>query len=319
MKRIVNNTIYNNEVSTYNKNLIKDFLTEKRAQGRAKGTIEQYHWDLRIVSYMIYKHFDNKHLIDLTRKDIRNLTIVFQEMGMSNSRINGILSALRSALEYCADDDDYDYEFNVGSRVKGLPKMPVRTITFLSDDQIEWLLDELLKKEQYLMGTYLALSYYSAARKNEVYQVKKEGLEQQYFTNVVRGKRSKSFRLYYNDRVRNFIRLYMEQRGRDTIPDLFVKLYKNGRRQTVNKSTFNYWCNVFSRMLSEKEGKPFKINPHCFRHSRLDNLKLQGVPLEKLKSLAHHSDISTTEAYLKDRSEEDIADIFNMDSKLFAA
>ncbi|MEB9328863.1 site-specific integrase, partial [Bacillus cereus] len=45
-------------------------------------------------------------------------------------------------------------------------------------------------------------------------------------------------------------------------------------------------------------------------HSRLDNLKVQGVPLEKLKSLANHSDISTTESYLKDRSEEDIAEIF---------
>ncbi|PGW31176.1 integrase, partial [Bacillus thuringiensis] len=41
--------------------------------------------------------------------------------------------------------------------------------------------------------------------------------------------------------------------------------------------------------------------------------------LEKLKSLANHSDISTTESYLKDRSEEDIAEIFGMDPSYFAA
>lgn len=46
---------------------------------------------------------------------------------------------------------------------------------------------------------------------------------------------------------------------------------------------------------------------------------MQGVPLEKLKSLANHSDISTTQSYLKDRSEEDIADIFGMDPSCFAA
>ncbi|AHA73430.1 prophage LambdaBa02, site-specific recombinase, phage integrase family protein [Bacillus thuringiensis YBT-1518] len=48
-------------------------------------------------------------------------------------------------------------------------------------------------------------------------------------------------------------------------------------------------------------------------------MKVQGVPLEKLKSLANHSDISTTESYLKDRSEEDIAEIFGMDPSCFAA
>ena len=95
------------------------------------------------------------------------------------------------------------------------------------------------------------------------------------------------------------IRLYINQRGKDTIPDLFVRVYRNGERRTLNKSVFNYWCKIFAKMLYEKEGKEYKINPHCFRHSRLDNLKVQGVPLEKLKSLANHSDISTTESYLK--------------------
>lgn len=98
-----------------------------------------------------------------------------------------------------------------------------------------------------------------------------------------------------------------------------MRVYKNGERRRLNKSVFNYWCKIFAKMLNEKEDKDFKINPHCFRHSRLDNLKVQGVPLEKLKSLANHSDISTTESYLKDRSEEDIAEIFGMDPSCFAA
>lgn len=133
------------------------------------------------------------------------------------------------------------------------------------------------------------------------------------------GKRGKKFRLYYNHRVQKCIRLYINQRGKDAVPDLFVRVYKNGERKLLNKSVSNYWCKIFTKMLNEKEGKKFRINPHCFRHSRLDNLKVQGVPLEKLKSLANHSDISTTQSYLKDRSEEDIADIFGMDPSYFAA
>ncbi|PHE68516.1 integrase [Bacillus wiedmannii] len=317
VKRIVDPVIYENYVSSDNKNLIRDFLIEKKAQGKAKSTLKQYEWDLRIILFLIYQHYDNKKLTELTRKDIRNLCIVFQEMDMSNARVNGLMSALRSSLEFCADDDDYEYEFNIGSRVKGLPKNPVREITFLKEEQIEWLLDELEKKNQTLIAVYLAISYYSAARKNEVYQVLKEGLEERYYTNTVVGKRSKKFRLYYNERTRNLISKYLEGRGEDSINQLFVKAYRNGEKRVVNKSTFNYWCDILSGMLSKREGKVIAINPHAFRHSRLDNLREQGIPLEKLKSLANHSDVSTTESYLSDRSENDIADIFGMDVSCF--
>ncbi|KMP32237.1 integrase [Bacillus cereus] len=317
MKRIVDPVIYEKYVNTDNKNLIRDFLIEKKAQGKAKSTLKQYEWDLRIILFLIYQHFDNKNITELTRKDIRNLCIVFQEMDMSNARVNGLMSALRSSLEFCADDDDYEYEFNIGSRVKGLPKNPVREITFLKEEQIEWLLDELEKKNQTLIAVYLAISYYSAARKNEVHQVLKEGLEERYYTNTVVGKRSKKFRLYYNERTRILISKYLEGRGEDSINQLFVKTYRNGEKRVVNKSAFNYWCDILSGMLSEREGKVITINPHAFRHSRLDNLREQGIPLEKLKSLANHSDVSTTESYLSDRSENDIADIFGMDISCF--
>lgn len=317
MKRIVDPIIYDKHVSPNNKNLVKDFLIEKKAQGKAKSTLQQYHWDLRIILYLIYQHFENKNLVDLTRKDIRNLCIIFQEMDMSNARVNGLMSALRSALEFCADDDDYNYEFNVGSRVKGLPKNPVREITFLKEEQIEWLLDELVKRNEILIAVYLAISYYSAARKNEVHQVLKDGLTERYYTNTVIGKRSKKFRLYYNQRTQDLITRYLQERGDDDLPQLFVKTYSNGMKKVVKKNTFNYWCNVLAKMLSNHEGKEISINPHAFRHSRLDNLRENNVPLEKLKSLANHSDISTTAGYLADRSENDIAEIFGMDISCF--
>lgn len=319
MKRIVDYAVYETAVNTYNKQMIKDFLIEKRSQGRAKSTLDAYNGDLKIISYLVYKNFDNKKLIELTRKDIRNLMVLFQELDMSNSRANGVMSALRSCLEFCADDDDYEYEFNVGSRVKGLPKKKVREITFLSDEEIKWVTDQFVNQGDFLFSAYIMLSYESAGRKNEVYQVKKETVVDHYYTNVVNGKRGKTFRLFYTDRTKEIISAYLEQRGKDLIPDLFVRLYKNGKRDMINKQTFNYWCKIAARMLSEQEGKIIKINPHCLRHSRLENLSRKGVPLEQLKVLAHHTDISTTESYLADHNEETIATIFKMDPKLFIA
>ncbi|MCG6182887.1 tyrosine-type recombinase/integrase [Anoxybacillus sp. LAT_38] len=317
MPRIVDQKDYDKNVNSRNKAIIADFLIEKKSEGRSPGTLLQYQNDLKIIAYIIYQHFGNKEFTCLSRKEIRNLSIYFQEQGLSNARVNRLLSALRSTLEYCSNDDDYDYEFNIGSRVKGLPKNPVREITFLTEDQIKWLIEELVARKEYLQAVYLSLSYYSAARKNEVYQVLKEGLADRYYTNIVRGKRNKLFRLYYGEETRQLISLYLEHRGDDDLKELFVKVTKSGEKQVVSKSSFDYWCVKMSRLLSERENKQIHINPHCFRHSRLENLNRQGVPIEKLKSLANHSDISTTASYLADRSEDDIADIFGMDPSFF--
>lgn len=314
----MNQKEYESEVSDENKKTIRDFLTEKKSEGKAKGTIDQYAYDLKIIAYIIYKDFENKPFIHLTRKEIRNLSIMFQEHGMSNARVNRIMSTLRSTLEFCSFDDDYDYEFNIGSRVKGLPKNPVREITFLSEDQINWIKNELIRRKDWLKAVYLMLSYISAARKNEVHQVTKDGLEERYFTNQVIGKRDKKFRLYYTPEVQELIRKYLDERGEDDMPELFVRVLKNGKKLPIQADGFNYWCEYFSRILMMKENANIHINPHCFRHSRLENLSRSGVPVEKLKSLAHHEDISTTADYLDSREEDDIAEIFNMDPKHFA-
>lgn len=315
---IVNPAEYDTKVSAFNKRLVGDFLIEKKSQRKAVRTIKQYENDMRIINTLVYRHFDNKDLTELTRKDIRNLAIVFQERGMSNARVNRIMSCLRSCLEFAADDDDYDYEFNQGSRVKGLPKSPVREITFLTEEQINWLRDTLVEKGDTLRAVYLMLSYYSAARKNEVHQVKKDGLTDRYFTNKVVGKRGKRFHLYYNEEVRQLIVKYLEERGEDGIPNLFVRVLKNGKRVAVSADTFNDWCDTFGKMLTEYEGKRVHVNPHCFRHSRLDNLsRNQKVPIEKLKTLANHESIETTASYLAERAEDDIAEIFGMSADNF--
>ncbi len=317
-RRIVDPEEYENFVSPTNKRLMKEFLTEKKSQNKAPGTIKQYHDNMRILLTFIYRHFDNKPLTSMTRKDIRNLSIMLQERSLSGQRVNSYLVTLRSALAVFENDDDIDYEYNVGSRVKGIPKDPVREITFLSEEQIQWLKSRLIANGDILKAMYLMMSYISAARRNEVHQVLKEGLDKRFITNQVIGKRRKKFRLYYTKEVQDLIQEYFAIRGKDLIPQLFVKLYKNGSRKLVHPATFNAWCLEMGEMLTEQEGRLIHINPHCFRHSRLENMSRQGVPLEKLKSLANHKDVSTTASYLAERQEDDIAEMFGMDPSAFA-
>ena len=78
-----------------------------------------------------------------------------------------------------------------------------------------------------------------------------------------------------------------------------------------------------SKILSEVRGEECYIFPHTMRHSRLECLS-QGTdtrlldengnprkyPLEEIQIFAHHSDVSTTQTYLKDHSEETIDHMF---------
>lgn len=315
-RKIVDPYEYDNLVSAENKRLVKDFLTEKKSQRKSKNTIKQYEQDMRIILTYIYRDFDNKSLLQLTRKDVRNLVMIFIERDLSAARINRLMSTLRVALSYFEDDEDHaDYIVNVAAKIKGLAKNPVREITFLTEDEIHWLKDTLLERKRTLEAVYLMLSYTSAGRRNEIHQVLKDGLIEpdRYKTNVVIGKRGKKFPLYYDKLTQDIIKRYLNARGEDDIPHLFVKVYANGRKELVHPSTFNEWCDYMSVLISTHKGREIHINPHCFRHSRIEHLcRVKGFPLEKVKSLVNHSSVATTETYLADRAEDDVIELFEM-------
>jgi site-specific recombinase XerC len=317
-KKIVDKIEYETKVSSENKRLVKDFLEEKKSQGKRPKTIYQYGDDMKIILTIICRHFDNKSLLQMTRKDIRSLSLLFKDMGMSNARVNRLMSCLRSALEYFVEDDDLEYDNNIGKRVKGLPKEPIREIVFLEDEWIYKLKDELIKKGEVLMALYLLMSYITSARKNEVLQILKEGLAEKFSTNTVIGKRAKKFKLYYNKDVQDLIKQYLELRGEDNIPDLFVHVFKNGMKRKVMYGTINTWCGYMSKILSGILQENVKFNAHALRHSRLEALSTgknkdgKKFDLGILQVLAQHSDPGTTKGYLQNHDEEAIAQIFGM-------
>jgi integrase len=161
------------------------------------------------------------------------------------------------------------------------------------------------------------MSYITAARKNEVIQILKEGLSEKFVTNTVVGKRAKKFKLYYDQDVQDLIRKYLKERGEDDIPELFVHVYKNSKKK-VEYGTINYWCLCMSKILSEILGEHVKFNPHALRHSRLENLATgknkysTKVDLGDLQVLANHSDPGTTKSYIQDHKEESLGRIFGV-------
>lgn len=314
------------QVNKENKSIIDDFLAEYKQRKKSKGTIDGYFNDLRIIMIYILKELDNRCVLELNKKDFRGLSLYFtEECSMSPARTNRLKSAINSLLTFCEEDDDYEYEINMAKKVKGIPRERVKD----DEDNFFFTFDEFIKVRDILVergrlqdACLWSIGFDSAGRRNELFQIEKHGLLDGNKTNIVVGKRGKKFYLVYLDDTKELIRQYLEKRGEDNIDSLWIKGTGANKLPITCDALYDRVCSI-SKILSEIRGEQCNIFPHTMRHSRLEclaqgtdtrlldeNGKPQKYPLEQVQVFAHHSDVSTTQGYLKDHSSELIDEMF---------
>lgn len=319
-----NEDIYNNKVNSLSKEVLEDYILELRAKNKSKGTIKQYSSDIKMFLCWAYENLRDKYILDMKKRDFRNFFLALSDSGKSSARINRVQCSLRNVLEFCYQDDDIyeDYNRNVMSSIKGLEKQEVRDIVFLEDEKITFLINYYLEKEDYQKALYISLAYDSAGRRNEIYQVQKHGFANSKLTNVVEGKRGKSFQLFYLNRTQEIAKLYLDKRGEDDLDTLWIK-NQNGEKKKIESKTLYKWTISMRAVLQEKYGEYIPLNAHSFRHSALENyengthhslqyLGKDNLDIKHLKTLANHADTATTESYLKDKDDEELKEIFGI-------
>lgn len=331
------NRIYNesdwNKVNPKNKELVDDYIKEYTQRKKSAQTIIQYKNNLRIILILILKHFNNEYLLDMKKKQFRDLSLMFtQNLGLSAARSNSLMSALRSLLTYIEDEDDYEYVSNVARRVRGIPKKRVRDDEndfFITFDEFIKVRDILVERNKLQYAVMFSLFFDSGARRNEVFQVKKEGLLTKNKTNIVnckgvdRNEKKKKSLVYMND-TRDLIEKYLIERGEDDIESLWIKGCGENK-QEINVATLYDRIKYCGKIIREIRGDDSNIFPHSLRHSRSEVLLTgtdprildkEGNPkkftLEEIQMFLGHNDPGTTQNYLKDKSEEFINEMFNL-------
>lgn len=307
-----------------NKDILEDYQLELESNGKSPKTIYQYMTDLRGFACWIEEHRMNNSFLNLKRRDFRKFFLDMANEGASNARINRMQSSIRNMLEYCVlDDDEYgDYEVNPMAHIKGLQKDSVREIVFLTDHEVNIILNYLMQHKQYEKALCISLTYDTAARRNEIYQVKKTGFTTSKVTNEVTGKRGKKFQLAYSSRTRAIAKIYLDDRGEDDCESLWAKKAGDTVVQ-VSYQTLYSWATDCRKIIKLAEGKDLPINFHSFRHSAGENFsdgthhmlgetKQDKLDLNTIKAVFHHSDIGTSENYLKDHDTEHLENIFGV-------
>lgn len=324
----VYNSIYSDEkwamVNPNNISAMEDYLAELKQRQKKDSTIAQYKNDLRIILIYILEQKQNRSILELNKKDFRGLSLWYSgQLECSNARVNRILSSLRSMLAYVEDDDDYDYDINAASKVKGLPSDPVKTdedAFFLSYDEIAEIRQMLLDKGELQLAVLHMMLFDTGGRRNEVFQIEKDGLLDNNKTNVVEGKRGKMFPLVYLNDTEELVKRYLEWRGEDDIKSLWADISATNKSALKSSQTIYNWVVRIAKMYGGLKGKEYSFFPHSYRHSRSESLRQGTDPrlgnkkfsLEEVQLFLHHSDPKTTQGYLKDHSEDQIDAMFGI-------
>ena len=304
------------QVNPDNLDLLEDYLLELEAQGKSVKTIYQYKADIKGFLCWVVDHKKNKNILELKRKDFRNFFLLMQRNHISHARINRFQSSIRNLLEYAVISEDYDTEINQMAHIKGLMHEPVRKIIFLTDKDVDILIDELMKRKHYQKALFVSLAYDSVGRKNELAQVKKTNFLTQNETNTVIGKEGKKFKLLYFQRTKDIAKVYFKARGEDDVDSLWYTV-KNGKHEPLAAESLYSFVNELREILKEKTGKDINLNVHSFRHSGSENytngthhslqyFKVDKLPLDVMQIIMHHSNVATTQKYLADHSAEKV-------------
>jgi integrase len=203
----------------------------------------------------------------------------------------------------------------------------------LTPDEYEKLCKYLEEKEMWRELAYIKFSYSTGCRREEARQLLKEVVNYEPQKKIVkirdengkecemeaiayrthdirckgRGEIGKVRKLQYGEDAMDALKKWIEIRGEDDNPYVFVKKSKDGSVcEQLGESAFNYWCHhIFEPVIGRR------IHPHLFRESKATNMVVyEKKSIEVAQKLLGHNSSETTKIYVISNEESDAFDAF---------
>ena len=257
---------------------------------------------LKYISNILNKKIQNITLSNFNRNIIINyLDYLENDKNNSISTRNQRLSAIKSFFDYLANED-----------LKYIPiSNEIDTIKFKKrrDNSIKYLSKDAIKEILKLPNTstndgirdlaILTLLYDSAARVQELIQLKCSDINLDKKTIYLNGKRKKQRIVPLITSTTKIIEKYMILYNLDNNSDKL--LFFNARGERLTRMGISYIIKKY--VTIEKKNNPINfpitVSPHTFRHSKAMHLLESGVNLIYIRDFLGHSSVVTTEIYAK--------------------
>lgn len=280
-----------------NLNLLKKFKMICTNKGLTEETIKAFECDLRVF----FRYIGDKSIVDVNHHDIEEFLYYCQvDRKNSSAAINRKFTTLNSFYKSLIKKD-YLNCINPMDKLDK-PKTRKKVKDYLTEDELNKILDYLKEKNDLRGLAFFHLAYSSACRITELYQLNRDSLDMEKRDFKVLGKGQKERMCLFSETAKQHIQRYLNSRT-DQLEALFIS--RENHRWSKRA------IQVFVRNVSKAVGITKHITVHSIRHSILTNLRLKGVPLDDLQLLAGHSQISTTQSIYAHVGLEDIRNKFD--------
>lgn len=309
------------QVNSDNTRLLDEYLDYLRSIQRSETTINVYQNDLEIAFVWALKNNKNKFFIDWSKRDI----VAFQNWlininGNSPARVRRIKATLSSLSNYieAVMDDEFPNFRNIIHKIENPTNQPVREKTVLINEQIDELLNYLVKKKKFDKACLVALAVCSGRRKSELTRFKVDYFKDEnlicdgslYKTSEKiktkgRGINGKQIYCYtLAKKFKPYFDLWMNYRKEHNIASEWLFPQKEDPTQHIKPNTLNSWANSFGKIL----GVDFYM--HSLRHCWTTGLIRAGLPETVIKELAQWSNLDMVSIYNDCEAEEQFANYF---------
>jgi site-specific recombinase XerD len=291
----------NDSQRTYQPSVVDDglltwmeaFLTDRKAQGVANGTLGFYSQKLRL--FLNYCEANSIERVNqITAKFIREYFLSLEESGHNPGGRHAVFRTLRSFLNWYEDETEPEAWGNPIHKVKA-PKVPVEPLEPVSYKTIAGMIKTCDR------GTFtgdrdaaiLLCLLDTGARAREFLNVDLDDLNQGSGTILIRqGKGGKPRMVYIGKHSRHILRRYLKHRT-DTNPALWVthprfsseRLGYDGLRAMIHR-----------RSMDAKVEEP---SIHDFRRAFALAMLRNGTDVYTLANLMGHEGINVLQRYLK--------------------
>lgn len=325
------------KVNHFNRTILEEFLADSTEL--SDKTKKVYESNLRIWFVWVMNFLGNKKETQIKPLEYKKFQNWLVNRGASSSDISNkraAISSLNSYIEIYYGDEFPMFRNFINRSIKLPAPNRVYPKEPLSKEEFQHLLDVLEDHEDWQKIAYLVFTFDTGCRRAESRQLEKfvvdyrpivkkkvitkeDGSEEIkrvvfYRTHPIRckgsGKAGKIRQFLFSERTMDALKKWMEVRGEDDCPYMFVSRIGDTVRQ-CSENTFNNWAHdVFSPIVGRR------VYPHQLRISRASQLAVDnGVDIKVIQKLLGHENVSTTEGYVVRDDSDDLDELYLEDEE----
>lgn len=299
-------------------------------------TLKVYRYNLKVWFWYVHEFLGDKDHVKIKSIEFKRFQNWMVSRGCSSSDIaakRSAISSLNNYIEIYYGDDYPTFRNFINSAIKKPEKSFVHPKEPPTVDELNDMIQKISEsdsiKDKWQKIAYLKFTFDTGCRRAETVQLTKDVVNSKLITKKIiktdaygnettleakyyltgdirckgRGKTGKVRRFKISEDTMESIKKWLEVRGDDDCPYVFVSKTTKGVTQ-ISKSTINKWSEkVFTPLLGRR------FHPHCLREARATDIVVrEGKNIKVAQSLLGHNSSETTEIYVINDSEDEESD-----------